>query len=62
VPTVLIAARDDPVIPSSDLDRLARVDALTVMPLAHGGHCGFVDSYSLRSWVDERILAELEVA
>lgn len=62
VPTVLIAARDDPVIPSSDLDRLARVDALTVMPLAYGGHCGFVDSYSLRSWVDERILAELEVA
>jgi predicted alpha/beta-fold hydrolase len=62
VPTVLIAARDDPVIPSSDLERLARVDALEVTQLPNGGHCGFVDSYSLRSWVDERILAEIERA
>jgi predicted alpha/beta-fold hydrolase len=61
VPTLLIAAGDDPVIPSSDLERLARVDALRVTQLPNGGHCGFVDSYGLRSWVDERILAELEV-
>jgi predicted alpha/beta-fold hydrolase len=62
VPTLLINAADDPVIPSSDLERLARVDALKVMQLRKGGHCGFVDSYALRSWVDGRILAELEVA
>ena len=62
VPTVLISARDDPVIPSSDLARLARADALEVTQLPNGGHCGFVDSYSLRSWVDERILAEIEGA
>jgi predicted alpha/beta-fold hydrolase len=61
-PTVLIAARDDPVIPSRDLARLARPDTLTVTQLPFGGHCGFVESYSLRSWVDERILAELENA
>ena len=60
VPTMLIAARDDPVIPHRDLARLARAAALSVTQLPHGGHCGFVDSYSLRSWVDERILAELE--
>jgi predicted alpha/beta-fold hydrolase len=60
VPTLLIAAGDDPVIPSSDLARLARVDALKVTHLPNGGHCGFVDSYALRSWVDERILVELE--
>jgi predicted alpha/beta-fold hydrolase len=62
VPTVLISARDDPMIPSFDLERLARVEALEVTQLPNGGHCGFVDSYSLRSWVDERILAEIEGA
>jgi predicted alpha/beta-fold hydrolase len=62
VPTVVIAARDDPVIPSADLERLARVDALKLTQLPNGGHCGFVDTYSLRSWVDERIVAELESA
>jgi predicted alpha/beta-fold hydrolase len=61
VPTLLIAAADDPVIPSSDLERLARVDALKVTELRNGGHCGFVDSYALRSWADDRILAELEL-
>jgi predicted alpha/beta-fold hydrolase len=60
VPTAVIAALDDPVIPSVDLERLARVDALKVTGFRYGGHCGFVDSYSLRSWVDERILAELD--
>jgi predicted alpha/beta-fold hydrolase len=62
VPTVLIAASDDPVIPNVDLARLARPAALEVTQLPHGGHCGFVDSYSLRSWVDERILVEVENA
>ena len=60
VPTVLIAAVDDPVIPSVDLARLAQAPALEVAQLPQGGHCGFVDSYSLRSWIDERILAEIE--
>jgi predicted alpha/beta-fold hydrolase len=59
VPTVLIAANDDPVIPSRDLARLAQADSLTVELLPRGGHCGFIDGYSLRSWIDERIVAEL---
>jgi predicted alpha/beta-fold hydrolase len=62
VPTALIAARDDPVNPSRDLARLARPDTLAVTELPFGGHCGFVESYSLRSWVDERIRAELDNA
>ena len=59
VPSSVLAARDDPVIPSKDLERIARSPALHVTLLPRGGHCGFVDSYSLRSWIDERILAEL---
>ena len=59
VPTSLIAARDDPVIPARDLENLTSTDALEVTTTPHGGHCGFVESYSLRSWIDSRILAEL---
>jgi predicted alpha/beta-fold hydrolase len=60
VPTSVIAAYDDPVIPSSDLDRLAPSACLAVDLLPNGGHCGFIDSYSLRSWIDSRILAEID--
>jgi hypothetical protein len=60
VPTSVIAAYDDPVIPSRDLDGLARSGSLEVDLLPHGGHCGFIDSYSLRSWIDARILAEVD--
>jgi len=59
VPTSLIAARDDPVIPARDLDNLTPSRALEVTATSNGGHCGFVESYSLRSWIDARILREL---
>jgi predicted alpha/beta-fold hydrolase len=59
-PTRVIAAVDDPIIPSGDLDDLAagRLIELTVMPW--GGHCGFVTDYRLRSCVDAMIVEELD--
>jgi len=60
IPSRLIAAADDPVIPIADLDDLARPAALRIDVLAHGGHCAFLESYRLRSWVDRAVLAELE--
>lgn len=59
VPTRLIAAADDPVIPSEDLQRLASSEALDVTLLPRGGHCGFLRDYRLRSWLDGVITAEL---
>jgi predicted alpha/beta-fold hydrolase len=59
VPTRLIAAADDPVIPSEDLQRLAPSEALDVTLLPKGGHCGFLRDYRLRSWLDGVITAEL---
>jgi uncharacterized protein len=59
VSTSLLAAGDDPVIPSEDLERLALNPLLTVTLLPHGGHCGFVDSYTLRSWVDDWIVEKV---
>lgn len=59
VPTRLVAAADDPVIPSADLERLAPSKALAVTLLPSGGHCGFLIDYRLRSWLDDAIAAEL---
>ncbi len=60
VPTRIIAAADDPVIPAGDLADLARSSALSVSLFPHGGHCGFVAGYSLRNWLDDAIAGLLE--
>lgn len=60
VPTRLIAAADDPVIPVEDLNDLATPRALSIDVRSRGGHCGFLESYALRSWIDRAVLAELD--
>jgi len=52
VPTTLLTALDDPIIPASDLTRLSRTSALRVIVTRHGGHCGFLDSLSGPSYAD----------
>jgi predicted alpha/beta-fold hydrolase len=59
VPSRLIAALDDPIIPAADLDRLARSPSLTVTRTAFGGHCGFHDGDTRSSWLERTICAEL---
>ena len=60
VPTRLIASADDPVIPVEDLRDLATPRALEIDVLARGGHCAFLESYGLASWVDGAVLAEVD--
>jgi len=62
VPTRIIAAADDPVIPIEDLADIAITDNLTVDVFPRGGHCAFIENYRLRSWLDRAVLAELERA
>lgn len=57
VPTLLIAAADDPVIPARDLPRLARPAGLTVVTTEHGGHCGFLPTLRGTSWIDGQMAA-----
>jgi predicted alpha/beta-fold hydrolase len=59
VPSRIIAARDDPIIPSDGFARLAPLPALDVTMLPWGGHCGFVNSYRLGNAVEALILDEL---
>jgi predicted alpha/beta-fold hydrolase len=60
VPTTIIVALDDPIIPAADLARLAPSAALRVVATLRGGHCGFVESLDQPSWVDRFILREAE--
>ena len=59
VPSRVIAARDDPVIPAMDLARLAQCGDLKLIVTENGGHCGFLSGAKLHSWVDEEVLAHL---
>jgi predicted alpha/beta-fold hydrolase len=53
----IIAADDDPIIASSDLERLAPARNLAVMQTRFGGHCGFHDGQEGPSWVERETLA-----
>lgn len=60
VPARVIAAADDPMIPSDDLARLPRLPNLNVTVSRHGGHCGFLLNLRGESWLAREVLAELE--
>lgn len=57
VPTRLIASQDDPVIPVTDLERLARPRSLTVQRVSCGGHCGFLTGYFDDRWINDQLAA-----
>lgn len=55
VPCRIIASRDDPIIPAEDIERIARPGSLTVTLTEHGGHCGYIETFSMRSWAERQI-------
>ena len=59
-PATLITSLDDPIIPAGGLERLARVPNPRVVLTRFGGHCGFLDRLTGPTWVERRILAELD--
>lgn len=59
-PTTIITSRDDPIIPAGGLERLAHPPALRIVVTRFGGHCGFLDRLTGPTWVERRILAELD--
>jgi predicted alpha/beta-fold hydrolase len=60
VPSRVIAAADDPIIPSADLAKLPSHPNLELTVLPWGGHCGFVTSYRLASCIDYIVVDELD--
>ena len=56
VPTTMIAADDDPIVPIKDLRVLNEASALLDVKLQrYGGHLGFVELPSLQSWLPASI-------
>lgn len=56
VPTTIITAVDDPVVPVSDFHSLPRPPSLEVRIEKAGGHCGFLNDWFLNSWIDDYLI------
>lgn len=50
VPTTIISAEDDPIIPPEDFANIPSNDILHLAMQSHGGHNGFFESLDLRVW------------
>lgn len=63
VPTCILAAEDDPVIPIGSLQSLQASDSVRLEISAHGGHCGFIENWRLRGfaerWLTDGVLQAL---
>jgi predicted alpha/beta-fold hydrolase len=60
VPATILTAADDPVIPIADFRALQLAPATELAIAAHGGHCGFIRDWRLRSWAEDFIVARLD--
>ena len=58
VPSVMLLAKDDPIIRHHGSDDMTASPALKILKSDHGGHCGFLKNTSLNSWADDFILQE----
>jgi predicted alpha/beta-fold hydrolase len=52
VPTTIITAEDDPIIPPGDFHRLILNHLTRLVIHQHGGHNGFIESFRLNSWYE----------
>lgn len=56
VPTAIVAAEDDPIIPAEDFARIDPHELLEIDLQRFGGHCGFIKNLAVRSWVEDRLI------
>lgn len=59
-PTHVITAWDDPVIPFSDFSTIDRLPQIKLLTTAHGGHCGFIQGWRMRSWIEDHVINEIK--
>lgn len=57
IPSYVLVAEDDPIIPSADFDDLARPPALDLVRTPHGGHCGYIDTVRGETFADRTIVS-----
>lgn len=61
LPSAIVVAADDPIIPASDFQDLALNPATRLHLHPHGGHSGFIESWSFVAW-HERLMVEFFAA
>ncbi|VAW36309.1 hypothetical protein MNBD_GAMMA01-1086, partial [hydrothermal vent metagenome] len=49
-------AWDDPVIPFDDFLILDKKLNIKLVTTKHGGHCGFINSWKMHSWLEQYIM------
>lgn len=59
VPATILTSADDPVIPIADFQSLTLPPGVELEVTRHGGHCGFIRDFSMRSWTEDFIAARL---
>jgi predicted alpha/beta-fold hydrolase len=55
VPTSILTAADDPIIPVADFHALTLPSCVELDIAPGGGHCGFIRDLSLKSWTEDYI-------
>jgi predicted alpha/beta-fold hydrolase len=58
VPTTIITAADDPIIPVQDFHNLRTSDATRLLIQPYGGHNGFLEGWRLNGWY-ERVMIDV---
>jgi predicted alpha/beta-fold hydrolase len=56
VPTTIIVAADDPIIPIEDFKNLEINDLTNLVIQPYGGHNGFLTNWSLESWYERQLV------
>ncbi len=56
----VIASWDDPVIPIKDFRILENKEYIALVTTKNGGHCGFINSWKLNSWIEQYIIENSE--
>ena len=60
IPCDVITSKDDPVIPYGDFKILENRQNIRLITTDHGGHCGFINSWRLNSWIEQYIVENSE--
>ena len=59
MPGSILMAKDDPIIPVEDFTALQLPEHVQLDLTEHGGHCGFISDWSLHSWAEDYLVAQL---
>jgi len=60
VPTLLIQAKDDPLVPYAIFENLPANPSIELLATEHGGHLGFLGKRPHRFWLDETIVTWIQ--